>query len=103
MSEPRYAVTIRMAPEDFTTLVQDGGPLSSIPPTSIRSRFRDAPERAWRYVYWVGDHYVNVLLARSYLEAVGEDCQVASDEAEWDNGQSLGWVIFTDYRDEARQ
>ena len=101
MSTPKYAVTIRMAPEDFTTLVQDGGPLSSIP-AGERGRFTEKPSRLWKYIWWLGGQYVSVLLARSYLEAIGEDYQIAYDESEWDNGRALGWVIFTDYQDEGR-
>lgn len=93
-----YAVTIRIGAEDFAMLVEDGGPLASIPPDK-RGRFADAPTREWQRIYWLGSQYTTVLLARSFLEAIGEAYQIVYDEAQWDDGRVLGWAILTDYEE----
>ena len=74
-------------------------------------RFRDPatdtyPDLSrWAYVYWF-DQYAHLILARSYLNTIGQDYQVVSDEymedAETHHGlvhhvHDPGWVIFTDW------
>ena len=51
----------------------------------------------WKYVYWLGGDYAAVIIARAFLAAWGEGCEVAWDTAVHPNGEPLGWVIFTDY------
>lgn len=98
-----YAVTVRITPEDFRYLCEDAGELANIRPDK-RVRFQDHAtgqyglmHREWRHVYWLGRDYVTALLARSFLEAAGEDYQVVSDEAGPFPDESYGWVILTDY------
>jgi hypothetical protein len=55
------------------------------------------PSAHWKYAYWVGDSYGGLILVRAFLAAWGFDYQAAWDTAEHPNGETLGWVILTDY------
>ena len=99
MSE--YAVTIRMSPEDFERLCENSGDLRNAFP-ALFDRLRDGGKpanmrRQWRQIYWIGAEYPSLLLARSFLEAIGEDYQVVVDEGADEHGLPYGWVILTDY------
>jgi hypothetical protein len=96
-----YAVTVRISPEDFDRLCENSGDLRQAFP-ALFDRLRDGARvanmrRQWRQIYWTGDEYVNLLLARSFLEALGEDYQVAVDEGADEQGRANGWVILTDW------
>ena len=100
MDMTTQAITVKLVldADDFDRLCENSGKASGIAAGKNRWRFKDAGDGAppvlpWRYVYWLGRNYANVLLARSFLQAWGEDFQVASDEA----GPDYGWVIFTDW------
>ena len=94
-------VTIRLSPEDFDRLCENSGDLRQAFP-ALYERFRDGADQAvmrceWRHIYWMGDDYTRLLLARSFLDAIGEPCQIAVDEGADDQGRANGWVILTDY------
>jgi hypothetical protein len=113
-----WAVSIRVSGHDFERLCDNMGEVPKalhLDPDSPHywpDRFTgdDAgtavdPGR-WKYVYWVGDNYASVIVARSFLAAIGEPFQVASDEAVEEATEAHGvthhthgpgWVIFTDY------
>ena len=102
MTGPAVVATVRMTSGDFDKLCQDVGRTADFTPerASRLLTVDGLPLGRWQCVYWVGDDWVNVLLARAYLEAVGAAYQVADDETVWDNGERLemlGWVILTDY------
>lgn len=46
---------------------------------------------------WFGDNYANLLLAKSYLDALGFQWICLWDMAQHDNEEYLGWVLLTDY------
>jgi hypothetical protein len=53
--------------------------------------------RPWRRIYWLGERYTAVIFARAFLLARGFEYEILWDNAEHPNGQSLGYVILTDY------
>jgi len=52
----------------------------------------------WKTAYWVGCSGTAVILAKSYLANMGHDCQVVWDLGSHDNGESMGWVVLTNYK-----
>ena len=48
----------------------------------------------WARAYWVGDQWATVLFARSFLDSIGEPCEVVWDLAENPDCQ---FVILTNY------
>lgn len=47
----------------------------------------------WLYAYWLGEEYVSVVFAKSFLTSIGEGY-----EALWDTSTEFhGWVIVTNY------
>lgn len=56
-----------------------------------------APSYAWKWALWVGPAWASVVLLRSYLDAVGESCEVLHDLAEHPDGSPLGYVVLTDW------
>src|SRR5215472_11323832 len=108
----RYAVTVRVSARDFEHLTEQAQDAAGLMCSEVGSEYvrnwpgrfidystgrgKDAVfEQEWKYAYWVGNEYVNVLLARSFLESIGERYQVVGDEATEDDGRPFGWVIFT--------
>ena len=96
-----YAVIVRISPEDFERLSENSGNLHQAFP-ALYERLRDGGKpavmrRPWRQIYWTGQEYVNLLLARSFLEAIGEDYQVVVDEGADETGRANGWAILTNY------
>jgi hypothetical protein len=59
--------------------------------------------RIWKRAYWFYGDYAAVILARSFLAAIGEEHQLAMDEAVSNKatGETFGWTIFTDYEPKA--
>ena len=51
----------------------------------------------WRNAYWVGCSGTAVILAKSYLATMGHDFQVVWDLDSYENGESSGWVVLTNY------
>lgn len=109
------AVIIRISREDFAHLAAEATALASHRGvTQFADRFHDqsrsdfvppAELEQWRYAYWYDD-YTSLILARSFLAAIGEPFLVTSDEytevAETAHGlihhvHGADWVIFTDY------
>ncbi len=52
----------------------------------------------WTNAYWVGPSWTAVILAKSFLATMGHDYQIVWDLAPYENGQSYGWVILTNYQ-----
>jgi len=52
----------------------------------------------WKTAYWVGCSGTAVILAKSYLATMGHDYQIVWDLDSYDNGESSGWVVLTDYQ-----
>lgn len=51
--------------------------------------------------YWFGESYSNLLLAKSYLDALGVAWIALWDMAEMnDDGDLMGYVLITDYNNE---
>lgn len=50
----------------------------------------------WQRMYWFGDNYASVILAKSFLSALGQDYELYYDTAEGFEG----YVILTDYERE---
>lgn len=46
---------------------------------------------------WYGENYANLLLAKSYLEALGFGWIALWDMADAGNGDLMGYVLLTDY------
>ncbi|SFQ82016.1 hypothetical protein [Amycolatopsis rubida] len=59
----------------------------------------DAVEYGWKHAYWMGGNWASVVLARSFLAAVGHDFQVVADTA--DDPGYRGFVILSDCQDRA--
>lgn len=57
----------------------------------------EAVSTNWGYVYWVGDHWQAVMLARAYLDSAGHRYQILWDTAQHPNGDYCGYAILTDY------
>ena len=96
-------ITIRMDEEDFEQLSHDSmrwcGADGANDWVTQAGRFElhgGDHEINWQYTYvfWLGEEWASVLLARSYLEAAGQSCQIL-----WDLAENPGpsWVILTDY------
>lgn len=56
----------------------------------------DDTEINWtfRYVFWVGDEWVNVMFARAFLDSIGQPYQILWDMVE---NPDMSWVILTNY------
>ena len=52
----------------------------------------------WKNAYWVGCSGTAVILAKSYLATMGHDYQILWDLDSYENGESSGWVVLTDYQ-----
>ena len=115
MSTGKYAVTIRIDADDFehlwTTGMTTGGGFKCHPDRFLDLASGEFITAPLKYAYWFSN-YSSVILARSYLAAIGEEFQVASDEyveeAEEHHGtihhvHGADWVIFTDYTSPAWQ
>ena len=84
--------------EDFERLYENSGYWRDA--RDVGGRFegeRKHPGRPWKKIYWLGGNYASVILARSFLAAEGSGWEVLYDAAEYPSGESLGWVILTDY------
>lgn len=97
-------ISLTMDHEDFAQLCEDSGNLSSLDPEVAAERLNlvgvkaiTPPSLHWSAIYWVGHSWANVMLARAFLQGLGEEFEIANDEAEHPNGQSLGLVILTNY------
>lgn len=53
----------------------------------------------WSDAYWMGDTWASVVLARSYLNALGQAHQVISDIG--DDPAFAGYVLLTNYDGES--
>lgn len=102
MSEasPAGPITITMDANDFNRLVDvsmlwHGGhgwrdqpgrfePVDGEPPVNT----------TWARAYWVGDHWLSVMVIRSYLASLGEPCEVLWDMAE----DAAEYVVLTNYQ-----
>ena len=51
----------------------------------------------WTNAYWVGSSGTAVILAKSYLATMGHDFQIVWDLDVYENGESSGWVVLTNY------
>lgn len=109
-----YSVTIRLTADDFEHLSVMLSDRANFGLDQFPDRFADpaageaipaAELEQWAYAYWLED-YPHVILARSYLEAIGEPFRLVSDESfeepEKAHGlvhhtHSASWVIFTGY------
>jgi hypothetical protein len=52
----------------------------------------------WKNAYWVGCSGTAVILAKSFLATMGHDYQILWDLDSYENGESSGWVVLTDYQ-----
>lgn len=56
---------------------------------------RDWPGWQYKMAYWTGDSWVTVMLMRSYLAGIGQDCEILWDPATDD---AVGeYIILTNY------
>lgn len=95
-------VAVRMDPGDFSRLYKDYDDRD--PGTLARGRFWAGPEREvngdwdWRRVYWFGENYAAVLLARAFIAALGWEHEVLYDNSSYrGDGPARGWCILSDY------
>lgn len=51
----------------------------------------------WKTAYWVGCSGTAVILAKSYLATMGHDYQIVWDLDSYENGESCGWVVLSNY------
>jgi hypothetical protein len=93
-------IAVAITAEDFGYLCEESLPWKPGAAGTIgMDRFEgDQPSRDWKHIYWLGQNYAAVVLARAFLAANGYECQMLFDAAEHPNGQSLGWVLLTDYQ-----
>jgi hypothetical protein len=54
------------------------------------ARFRDPAGRVWNALYWFGEDYAALLLARWFILAIGQEGWTGYIEG-------TGWTILTDY------
>lgn len=96
-------ISIEMTEDDFERLTKTSMKWQGLPWAAQDGRFENcssgattdaAPDYKWRMAYWVGDSWLNVILARSYLRAAGEDCEVLWDMVE---NPECSYVILTNY------
>ena len=96
-------IPVRITAEDFSYLCEESLPWRDFPQGSGRFEGESVKEsgasRVWRRIYWLGQNYANVILARAFLAANGYGCQMLFDAAVHPNGQCAGWVLLTDYED----
>lgn len=57
----------------------------------------EPPSYSWKMAYWFGTSGADMILGRSWIIEQGYEFELLWDLAEWDNGESLGWLIVTDY------
>lgn len=85
-------VTINMTDKDFDYLFDDSMQWGPDWIVHHDGRFQPEPSPNWALAYWF-DTYIAVVLARSYLDSLGEAYHQASDE-----GGDGSWVLFTDWK-----
>lgn len=49
---------------------------------------------SFRYAFWVGEEWANVMFARAYLESAGQEYQILWDMVE---NPDPSWVILSNY------
>jgi len=96
-------VTLRINGDDFDRLTLNSMRWSASDWYDQADRFETTSRGeeinwGWTYAYWVGDAWANVILARVYLESIGEPYQVLWDMVE---NPDPSWVILTNYTAEA--
>jgi hypothetical protein len=52
------------------------------------------PSLGWKWAYWLGSDYAPVILAKAFLAAWGNDCDIVMDAG---GSTEPEWVILTDY------
>lgn len=60
-------------------------------------KYDEDPSWEWSVAYWVGDSFTTVLLARAFLQGLGETYEIVFDTAEHPSGACIGYVILTHY------
>ena len=56
--------------------------------------FTEEPRWDWRMAYWLGENYTTLILAKSYLAAIGEPFEVLWDLAE---NPDMSYVLVTNF------
>lgn len=56
--------------------------------------FTEEPRWDWRMAYWLGEDYTTLLLAKSYLAAIGEPFEVLWD---LDENPDMSYVLVTNF------
>lgn len=98
------AITIQMDENDFDALSSTSMRWAGHGWEDQINRFEGTAEDApgvrpvfsWAIAYWVGDSWANVILARSFLAAMGEESAVVWDDTEPPE-YPPGYVILTDF------
>lgn len=101
-SQKAVSLTFIMSDLDFEHLAVTSTYARFFEEEVLQDRFQTIDESPvnprLEFVYWLGTEYTAVLFGREFLMSSGFPAQVAWDQAIYDDGSPLGWVIFTDYR-----
>lgn len=99
------ATAVHMNAVDFGRLCKDYEDRD--PGTLARGRFWAGPDREvdgeweWKRVYWFGENYAALLLARAYALSRGLRCEVLYDNSSYrGDGPVRGWCVLSDYEEQ---
>lgn len=95
------SVVIQMDAGDFGELLKASGDRAAMKITPGRLEAGTGGEVNadwdWTTIYWLGDNYAAVILARAFLAAYGYRYEVLWDTSHPMDQPPRGWCILTDY------
>jgi hypothetical protein len=100
-------LTIKMSAVDFEYMFENGSWWSDAvtrrTDADLAERYTNEtnpghlPRRTWKREHTVGPNRVQLMLARSFLEANDIGFEIIYDNFTWDNGMEIGWLLLTDF------